>query len=91
MLFTAKHKVLLWVPSLIFIYLVLGNLERDKLGEMIYRVYTGGFTSSVLLLAAILLIPRGERFSFYAGIVCWILSVVLLLLINKSTLLILHL
>jgi len=91
MLFTAKHRVMLWIPSLIFIYLVLGNLERDKFGELIYRVYTGGMWSSLLLIAAVLMIPRGERVSFYAGLVCWLLSILLLLLIDKSTLLIVHL
>jgi hypothetical protein len=91
MLFSAKHRVMLWVPSLIFICLVLGSLERDRFGELIYRVFTGGFWSSVLLFVAVLLIPRGERVSFYLGITCWILAILVLLLVERSTLLIIHL
>jgi hypothetical protein len=91
MLFSAKHRVMLWVPSLIFISLVLGNLERDRFGGLIYRVFTGGFWSSVLLVAAVLMIPRGERVSFYIGVACWILAILVLLMVERSTLLIIHL
>jgi hypothetical protein len=90
MLFSAKHRVMLWIPCLIFIYLVMGTLERSRQGDMAFRIYTGGFLCSVLIFVAALLITRGERTSFYVGLVCWILSILSLLLIDRSTLIVIH-
>jgi hypothetical protein len=90
MLFSAKHRVMLWVPSLLFIYLVIGTLERSRQGDMVFRVFTGGVLCSVLLFAAALLITRGERTSFYVGVVCWLLSILSLLLVDRSTLIVIH-
>ncbi len=90
MLFSAKHRVMLWVPCLLFIYLVLGELERNRDGGLAFRVFKGGFVCSLLLCGAALLITHGERRSFYIGIVCWILSILTLLFIDKGTLLVIH-
>ncbi len=91
MVVSAKHRVMLWVPSLIFIYLVLGEIEHDRFGELVYRVNTAGFWCSLLLFVAMLLITRGERASVTVGVVLWGLAILALLLLGHSTLFVLHL
>jgi hypothetical protein len=91
MIVTAKHRIMLWIPCLLFIALVLGNLERARGGGMIYRVYSGGFVCSVLLFVAALLISRGERGPVVAGLALWIIAILSLLLTDRSTLLLIHL
>jgi len=91
MVVSAKHRVMLWIPSLIFIYLVLGNVEHDKVGDLIYRVNTSGFWCSLLLLVAVLLITRGEKGTVVLGVICWGLAITALLTLGSATLMVIHL
>jgi hypothetical protein len=85
----AKHKVLLWVPALLYAVLMLGDVQRNIYGEVVYRVYLRGAVSSGLIILAAGFISEGSRGSFIAGIVCWVLGLAALLLANR-TLLVLH-
>jgi hypothetical protein len=89
MVISAKHKVTLWVPTILYVYLMLGEFGTDKLGGLVYRISTRGAVSSVLILSAAVLISHGSRGAFIAGIVCWVLALAALLL-EKSPLLVLH-
>jgi hypothetical protein len=89
MLFSTKHRVILWVPTLLFIYLILGDLETDALGELAYRINLRGLVSSFCILGAALFVSRGEQGPFMVGIVLWILALAALLL-EPSTLLVIH-
>jgi len=89
MLFTTKHRVILWVPTLLFIYLILGSLESDGPGELVYRINLRGLVSSVCILSAAMFVSRGERGPFMVGIVLWILALAALLL-EPTTLLVIH-
>jgi hypothetical protein len=84
-----KHKVLLWGSALLYAMLILGDWQRNIYGELVYRVYTRGAVSSVLIVMAAGLISGGSRSSFIAGIVCWILGLAALMLANR-TLMVIH-
>ena len=90
MVLTTKHKVLLWVPCVLFIYLALGNFEKTIAGGLIYRVHTSGFVSSILLLAGVILIMRGQHITFFIGILLWVLSISLLISLGSGTLVVIH-
>lgn len=90
MIIGLKHRVMLWTPTLLFVFLVLGDVSRGKEGEWIYRIYSNGFVVSVLILSAALLISRAERGSFIVGVILWVLSLGALFLIDRSVLAILH-
>jgi len=89
MIVSAKHRVLLWVPTLLFSYLILGDLGRDGTGALTYHVSVRGFIASVLIILAATFIHRGERAGFAAGIVLWILAL-LSLLLEDSVLMTIH-
>ena len=89
MLFSTKHKVVLWVPTLLFVYLILGSLETDPMGELVYRITLRGLVSSICILGAALFVSRGERGPFMVGIVLWVLALAALLL-EPSTFLVIH-
>jgi len=84
-----KHKVMLWVPALLYTVLVLGDWQRGIQGDLVYRVYLRGAISAGLIILAAGFISEGKRSSFIAGIVCWLLGLAALLLANR-TLLVLH-
>jgi hypothetical protein len=90
MVLTTKHKVLLWVPCVLFIYLALGNFERAVDGGLAYRVHAGGLVSSILLLTGVILVMKGENVAFTIGIILWALSISLLLFLGGGTLFIIH-
>jgi len=90
MVLTTKHKVLLWVPCVLFTYLALGNFEKTIEGGLIYRVHASGFVSSVLLLAGAILVMKGERIAFSIGILLWTLSISLLISLGSGTLVVIH-
>lgn len=89
MVISTKHKVTLWVPTILFIYLMLGEFGTDQVGDLVYRVNLRGVVSSVLILSAAILITQGSRTAFVVGIVCWVLALVALFL-EKAPLLVLH-
>jgi hypothetical protein len=89
MLFTAKHMVILWVPTILFVFLILGSLETDAAGELIYRINLRGLVSSVCILGAAVFVSRGERGPFVVGIVLWVLALAALLL-EPTTSLVIH-
>jgi hypothetical protein len=89
MLFTAKHMVILWVPTILFVFLILGSLETDAAGELIYRINLRGLVSSACILGAAVFVSRGERGPFVVGIVLWVLALAALLL-EPTTLLVIH-
>jgi hypothetical protein len=89
MILQPKHKVLLWVPALLYAVLMLGDVQRNIYGELVYRVYLRGAVSSGLIILAAGFISEGSRGSFIAGIICWVLGLAALLLANR-TLLVLH-
>lgn len=89
MVISAKHRVTLWVPTILYVYLMLGEFGTDKFGELVYRVNLRGAVSSVLILSAATLITQGGRGTFVAGVICWILALVALLL-EKAPLFALH-
>jgi hypothetical protein len=80
---------MLWVPTLFYVALMLGTIDRGPEGELVYRVSTRGLVSTVLLTVAALLITYGERRAFAAGIVFWLLALAALLL-NNSVLMVIH-
>jgi hypothetical protein len=89
MVISAKHKITLWVPTILFVYLMLGEFGTDRMGNLVYQVNLRGVVSSVLILSAALLISHGSRGTFVAGIVCWILALSALFL-EKTHLLAIH-
>jgi len=89
MVISAKHKITLWVPTVLFVYLMLGDFSTDRMGHLVYQVNLRGVVSSVLILSAALLISHGSRGAFIAGIVCWILSLAALFL-EKTHLVAIH-
>jgi len=92
MVLTTKHKVLLWVPTVLFMYLALGDFEKTAAGGLMYRIHTPGLISAILLLIGSLFVMKGERFAlFYVGILLWALSIALLLSLGSGTLVIIHL
>jgi hypothetical protein len=84
-----KHKLMLWVPAVLYAVLMLGDWQRDIYGDLVFRVYLRGAISSGLILLAAGFITEGSRSSFIAGIACWVLGLAALLLANR-TLLVLH-
>jgi hypothetical protein len=86
---SAKHRFVLWVPTLLFVFLILGNFGRDTGGELIFSISTRGMISSVLILTGATLLSHGERQTFVSGIVFWVLALAALLL-GRSTLLVVH-
>ncbi len=90
MVISAKHRLLLWLPCLMFSYLVLGTLEQRGMGGWVYRIRTNGFWCVLFLLTAATLISRGEKASFVLGIVFWLLSLAMLFLLSQSTLIVIH-
>ena len=89
MIITTKHRFMLWVPTLLYVWLVLGDFGRSPAGDVIYRISQGGALSSVLILTAAVCLSRGGNVLFITGIVLWILALAALLL-GDTTLLVLH-
>jgi len=87
---SAKHRVLLWVPCLLFSFLVVGTLKRTPFSDWLFTVHNNGLWSSVLIIAAAALISKGEKGAFFAGIACWVLSLAALFLLSRATVLVVH-
>jgi hypothetical protein len=78
---SAKHNVILWVPTALYVGLMLGQLGRGRAGEIVYRITMNGFLSCILIIAAAACISRGGRL-FVVGVILWVLSLGALLMEN---------
>ena len=90
MLISNKHRLFLWVPSLMFIALVLGRFEPTATG-LVYRVLENGCLSSVFLLVAAVFITIGDPKSFRTGVILWILALIALFALPARAIMIVHL
>ncbi|HUI09338.1 MAG TPA: hypothetical protein VL221_03365 [Bacteroidota bacterium] len=77
MLIPAKQRIFLWVPSLMFVALVLGRFEPTATG-LVYRVMENGCVSALFLLVADGFLSVAEVKSTRTGIVMWLLALVAL-------------
>ncbi len=90
MIITAKHRVLLWIPCLLFVFLVVGTIRRNPFSDWLFAVHKNGLWSSLFIIAAAALISKGQAGAFYAGVVFWILSLAALFFLSSSTLFVIH-
>ncbi len=88
---TAKQRLFLWAPSVMFIALVLGKFDRLPGDGLLFHVLENGFVSSVFLLIAAAFISATDHRSFRAGVVMWILALVALFVLKQTVLLTIHL
>jgi hypothetical protein len=91
MLVATKQRFLLWLPSLMFIALVLGRFDWQGHGDFVYHVLENGFISSVFLLFAAAFVGAGDRKSFGAGVVMWVLALIALFALKRTVILTIHL
>jgi len=89
MLISFKHRLFLWVPSLMFVAMVLGRFDPTATG-LVYRVMENGCVSSLFLLIADTFLSVAETKSTRTGIVMWILSLVALFALKKVPILVIH-
>jgi len=82
MLITARQRVFLWVPSLMFVALVLGRFEPTATG-LVYRVMENGCVSAVFLLIADGFLTVADPKSTRTGIVMWALALVALFALKQ--------
>jgi hypothetical protein len=87
---SAKHRLLLWAPCLLFAFLVVGTLRRSPFSEWLFTVHKNGMWSSIFIVAAAALISRGEKVAFFMGVLFWILSLASLFFLSRTTLFVLH-
>ena len=90
MIISVKYRLLLWVPTLIFVWVVLGESGTGRHAEPTYIVYTNGLIGSLLIVSAAFLMTKAERGAFAAGIMLGLLGVVAFFLLNRSIFLVLH-
>ena len=82
MLIPARQRVFLWVPSLMFVALVLGRFEPTATG-LVYRVMENGCVSAVFLLIADGFLTVADPKSTRTGIVMWALALVALFALKQ--------
>jgi len=90
MLIPSKQRVFLWVPSLLFVALVLGRFEPTATG-LVYRVMENGCVSAVFLLIADGFLTVADVKSHRTGIVMWVLALVALFALKQIPVLTIHL
>jgi hypothetical protein len=88
-LITLKHRVFLWVPSLMFVALVLGRFDPTATG-LVYRVMENGCVSSFFLLIADVFLSRPDVKSARTGIVMWVLALVALFALKQIPVFVIH-
>ncbi len=89
MLISAKHRLFLWVPSLMFVALVLGRFEPTATG-LLYRVMENGCVSSFFLLIADSFLSVPDAKSTRTGIIMWILALVALFALKQVPVFVIH-
>jgi len=82
MLIPARQRVFLWVPSLMFVALVLGRFEPTATG-LVYRVMENGCVSAVFLLIADGFLTVADPKSTRTGIVMWALALAALFALKQ--------
>jgi hypothetical protein len=90
MLISVKHRLFLWVPSLMFVAMVLGRFDPTATG-LVYRVMENGCVSSFFLLIAATFLSVAETKSTRTGIVMWILALAALFALKQMPILVIHL
>ncbi len=89
MLISAKHRLFLWVPSLMFVALVLGRFDPTATG-LVYRVMENGCVSSFFLLIADSFLSVVDAKSTRTGIIMWILALVALFALKQIPIFVIH-
>ena len=82
MLIPAKQRMFLWVPSLMFVALVLGRFEPTATG-LVYRVMENGCVSAAFLLIADGFLTVADPKSARTGIVMWALALAALFALKQ--------
>ena len=82
MLIPTKQRIFLWVPSLMFVALVLGRFEPTATG-LVYRVMENGCVSALFLLIADSFLMVADTKSTRTGIVMWVLALVALFALKQ--------
>ena len=82
MLIPAKQRIFLWVPSLMFVALVLGKFEPTATG-LVYRVMENGCVSAVFLLIADSFLMVADNKSTRTGIIMWVLALAALFALKQ--------
>ena len=82
MLIPPKQRLFLWVPSLMFVALVLGRFEPTATG-LVYRVVENGCVSAVFLVIANGFLTVADPKSRRTGIVMWALALAALLALKQ--------
>ena len=90
MLIPMKHRLFLWVPSLMFVALVLGRFDPTANG-LVYRVMENGSVSSFFLLIADSFLTVNDTKSTRTGVIMWILALVALFVLHQVPIFTIHL
>jgi hypothetical protein len=88
-LITLHQRLFLWVPSLMFVALVLGRFDPTATG-LVYRLMENGCVSSLFLLIADVFLSRPDVKSTRTGIVMWILALVALFALKQIPVFVIH-
>jgi hypothetical protein len=88
-LISTKHRLFLWVPSFMYIALVLGRFDPTATG-LVYRVMENGCVSGFFLLIADTFLSVADNKSTRTGIVMWILALVALFALRQVPILVIH-
>ena len=89
MLISAKHRLFLWLPSLMFVALVFGRFDPTATG-LVYRVMENGCVSSFFLLIADSFLSVTDAKSTRTGIIMWILALVALFALKQIPIFVIH-
>ena len=89
MLISAKQRFFLWIPSLMFVALVLGRFDPTATG-LGYRVMENGCVSSFFLLLADSFLSVADVKSTRTGILLWILALVALFALKQIPIFVVH-
>jgi len=89
MLISKKHRLFLWVPSLMFVAMVMGRFDPTATG-LVYRVMENGCVSSFFLLIADSFLSVNDPKSARTGIIMWILALVALFALRQTPILVIH-
>ena len=89
MLISVKQRFFLWIPSLMFVALVLGRFDPTATG-LVYRVMENGCVSSFFLLIADSFLSVVDAKSTRTGIIMWILALVALFALKQIPIFVVH-
>ncbi len=81
---------MVWAPVFLFVFLVLGSVDKGGQGEWLYRVYTNGLYGSLLLVSGALMMTKAEQGSFLVGLILGAVGLAVFFLLDKSVFIVLH-